>query len=140
MSVVFNRKRTAFDEEVTLERFHSCDTLKSLDKTRVTFRINIRIRDLDLRRTQQIALHIFLFEVWMVVANRERAEKPVEVDQARVARGIIYIRATAFLEIDDDLKTIEQNMLLDRSKNVGCGNRFLFLALFGDGFEVKPPP
>ena len=68
----------------------------------------------------------------MIVANRERAEKSVEIDQPRVARRIIYIRAAALLEIDDDLKTIEQNMLLDRVEERRVRSiLFCFVALFG---------
>ena len=46
----------------------------------------------------------------------------------------MQISAATLLEIDDDLKTIEQNMLLNRVKNVGCGSS-LFLALCGAASE-----
>ncbi len=41
----------------------------------------------------------------------------------------MYIRAATFLEIDDDLKTIEQDMSLDGMKNICGAWIFLFFAL-----------
>ena len=53
---VLDRERAAFDEEIALERRQSGDTRESFDKSRVAFRINVRVRDLDLGRAQQIGL------------------------------------------------------------------------------------
>ena len=75
----------------------------------------------------------------MVEADRDRAEKAVEVDQARVGRRIIQIRAAAFLEIDDDLETIEQDMLLEIVRRTSaCGSGLVvWLALLWRRFEVR---
>ena len=49
----------------------------------------------------------------MIEADRIRTEETVEIDQSLIVDRIMQIGAAAFLEIDDDLETIEQNVLLD---------------------------
>ena len=58
---VLDRERAAFDEEIALERRQTSDARKRFDKFRVAFRINIRVRDLDLRGAQEIGLHLRAF-------------------------------------------------------------------------------
>ena len=80
---VLDRERAAFDEEIALQRRQSGDAGESFDKSRVAFRINIRVRDLDLAARSKSRFTSGLLEIRMVEADGERAEKPVEIDQAR---------------------------------------------------------
>ena len=67
---VLDRQCAAFDEEHALERRHSHDAPKRVDKTRVTFRINVGIRDLDRSRAHEIRFYLRLVEVRMVKPDR----------------------------------------------------------------------
>jgi hypothetical protein len=49
----------------------------------------------------------------MVKSDRHGAKKSVKIDQSPTIDCIVQIRASAFVEIDDDPETIEQDMLLD---------------------------
>ena len=98
-------------------------------KTRVAFRVNVGVRDLDLGRAQEIGFHLRLVEMRMIKPDRVRAEKAVEIDQLLIVRGIVKIRAVALLEIDHDPKTIEQDVLGDLPEH----GRFRF----GIGFLAR---
>jgi hypothetical protein len=56
--------------------------------------------------------------VRMVKPDRHGAEKTVEVNQSAIIDCIVQIRGAALVEIDNDLETIEQHVLLDRFENV----------------------
>ena len=125
---VLDRERAAFDKEHALERRHPDDPPERLDKTGVAFGVNVGVRDLDLRRAQQVGFHLRLIEVRMIETNRVRAEKSVEIDQASIVRGVVEIRTLALFEVDHDAKTVEQNMLGDLIEDAGLGLGFGFLA------------
>ena len=67
----------------------------------------------------------------MVKPDRHRAEKSVEIDESLVRDGVVQIRAATFVEIDNDLEAVEQDVLLDRLKNFGRRDLFLSFALCG---------
>src|SRR4051794_23584346 len=60
----------------------------------------------------------------MIEGDRSRAKKSVEIDQAMAGGGIVQVRSPAFLQVDDNEKAIEQNMLLETLKNAGCVHVF----------------
>ncbi len=131
LECVLDRERAAFDEEHPLERRHPDDAPEGFDKARVAFRVNIRVRDLDLGRGEQIGFHFRLIEVRMIKPDRIRAEKTVEIDQAMIMRRVVKIGALALLEIDHDAKTVEQDMLGDLIEDAGFRSGFQCLALTG---------
>ena len=49
----------------------------------------------------------------MIEADRIRAEKAVEIDQLPVVRRVEKIGAVALVEVNDDPKSIEQDVLGD---------------------------
>ena len=49
----------------------------------------------------------------MIEANRIRAEKAVEIDQLPVVRCVEKVGAVALVEVNDDLESIEQDVLGD---------------------------
>ena len=55
----------------------------------------------------------------VVEADRVRAEETVEIDQLSPVDRIKYVRAVALLEIDHDLETIKQDVLLDAFQDAG---------------------
>ena len=89
LQTIFDRERASFDKEVTFERGQTGNPAKCFDKTCVPLRVNIRVRDLDLGRTQQIALHLVALKIGMIEAHRHGAEKSVEIDELMARRRII---------------------------------------------------
>src|SRR6185436_9212779 len=63
---ILHRKSAAVDEQVTLERWQTDDTLEGRYEFSVTSRINIRVGNLHFRRAQQIALYLRIIEIWVV--------------------------------------------------------------------------
>jgi len=49
----------------------------------------------------------------MIESDRIGAEEAVEIDQSSVVRGVVKVRALTLVEIDDNAKSIEQNVLGD---------------------------
>src|SRR5207237_3352730 len=101
---------------------------KSLHKFSVGGGVNVRVRDLDLRAAEKIGFHLGPVEMWMIKADRIRAEKSVEIDQALIVDRVVQIRAAAFFQIDHDLETIEKHMLLERFQD--AGGAVIFRAAF----------
>ena len=128
---IFDRKRAAFDKQIAFQRAQTDHALERFHKFGVAFRVNIRVRDFDFRRTQKIALNFGLVEVRMIKSDWHRAEESVEIDEPFARHGVVQIGAATFVEIDDDLETIEQNVLLDRFENTCRRYRFWFFALWG---------
>ena len=50
----------------------------------------------------------------VVKPDRHRSKKSVEIDQAAIIDSVIQISAATFVEIHDDLETVEQDVLLNR--------------------------
>ena len=50
----------------------------------------------------------------MVISNRHRPKKTVEIYQSAIIDRVVQVRAAAFVEIHDDLEPVQQNVLLDR--------------------------
>jgi hypothetical protein len=50
----------------------------------------------------------------MVVSNRHRPKKTVEIYQSPIIDRIVQVRAAAFVEIHDDLESVQQHVLLNR--------------------------
>src|SRR5262249_33567546 len=75
---------------------------------------NIRVRDLDLGRTQQVTLHLRIIEMRMVKPDSHRSKKSIEIDEAAIIYPVVQIWAAALVEIHDDLETVQQNVLLNR--------------------------
>src|SRR6266571_4161803 len=113
LQTILYSKRAALDKKVALQRRQPHYALERRYKLGVALRINIRVRDLDFRRAQQIASHLRFIEMRMVESDRHRAEKSVKINQSAIIDCVVQIRAAAFVEIDDDLETIEQDVLLD---------------------------
>src|SRR5438067_2486299 len=99
-----------------------------LNKFSVGSGVNVRVRDLDLRAAEKIGFHLRLLEMRMIETHRIRAEKSVEIDQALIVDRVVQIRAAAFFEIDHDLETIEQDVLLERFQD--AGGTVIFRAAF----------
>ena len=74
----------------------------------------------------KIGLHLRLVEMRMVKADRIRAEKAVEIDQAVIVRGVVKIGAVAFFEINDDPKTVEQDVFGDLLEDAVISVRLWF--------------
>ena len=110
-------ERAALDEKITLQRRQTDHALEGLHKFRVALRVNIRVGDFDFRRAKKIALHCGIIKVRMIKSDRHRAEESVEIDEPFVGDGVVQIGAATFVEIDNDLETIEQDMLLDFFEN-----------------------
>jgi hypothetical protein len=50
----------------------------------------------------------------MVESDRHRPKKTVEIYQSAIIDRVVQVRAAAFVEIHDDLETVQQDVLLDR--------------------------
>src|SRR5204863_2079664 len=122
-------KRTAFDEKVTFKGWQTDGALECRYKFSVVVRINIRVRDFDLRGTQKITSNLRLVEVRVVKSDGHRPKKTVEIDQSSIIDCVVQIRAAAFIEIDDDLEPIEQDVLFDCFEDFRWRDCFFFFAL-----------
>src|SRR5205823_9776649 len=100
------------DKEVARERRKSGDARKPVHKFRVPLGINIRVRDFEFGRAEQVLFHARLIEIRMIKPDGERSEKSVEIDQTAAGRFIIQVRAAAFFEIDYDLESVHQDLFL----------------------------
>ena len=67
--------------------------------------------------SDQIALNRRIIKIGMIESDRVRSEKSVKIDQWFIGDGVIQIGAPTLVEIDNDLETIEQDMLLDLFEN-----------------------
>jgi len=76
-----------------------------------------RVRWLEDTRTKQIALHRRIIEAWMIEPDRHRAEKSVEINKPFTRDSIVQVGAAALIQIDDNLKAVEQDVLPDGFKN-----------------------
>ena len=131
LQTIFDRKRAALDKKITIERRQTDDVLERLHKFRVVLRVNIRVRDFDFGRAQEVDLHRRIIEIWMIKADRHRAEKAIEINQPPIAGDIVQIRTATFFQVNDDLETVEQNVLPNRLEHVRRRHSFLFFALCG---------
>src|SRR5206468_5675163 len=131
LQTILDRERAAFDKQIALKRRQTDDPLERRNKLRVPDGVNVRVGDLNFRRTQKILSHLRLVEVRMIKADRHRTEEPVEVDQLPTVDCVVQVGATTFVGIDYDFETIEQEMLLYCLENVRWRDLLLFFALCG---------
>src|SRR5207248_11570859 len=61
------------DEKITLQRGQTEHAPKGLPKLRAVFRVNARVGEFDVCRTQTIALHRGLTNVWMIDSDSHGA-------------------------------------------------------------------
>src|SRR6185503_14695427 len=88
-------------------------------KFSVAIRINIRVSNLHFRCACEVASHFRFVEVRMIVSDRHRPKKAVEIYQSAIIDRVVQVRAAAFVEIHDDLEPVQQDMLLDRLEDFG---------------------
>src|SRR2546421_503130 len=88
--------RSALDKKIAIERRQTDDVLERLHKFRLVLRVNVRVRDFDFGRAQEVDLHRRIIEIWMIKADRHRAEKAIEINQPPIAGGIVQIRTATF--------------------------------------------
>ena len=125
---VLDRERAALDEEVSVQRRQTDDAPERLHETRVTFRVNVRVGDLDLGRAQQVCLHLGPIKMGMIESDRVGAEEAVKIDHASLVGRVVEIGAVAFLEIDDDAKAVEEDVLGDLIEDPGLRGSLWALA------------
>ena len=80
---------SAFDKQVSFQRWQTDHALERRYKLSVAIRINIRVCDLNFRRAQKIASDVGFIEVRMVKPDRHGAEKTVEVNQSAIIDCIV---------------------------------------------------
>src|ERR1043166_9689077 len=119
---ILDGEGAAFDEEVTLQWYQAGHAREGGKDLRHVTEIHIRVGDFDASRFEQILLHSSLGEVGMVESNRQRSIKTVEIDNLPARGGIDQVRSVAFLQIDDDAKAIEQEMLFQFGYDAGGWN------------------
>src|SRR5207248_2448987 len=95
LECVLDGESAAFDKKIALERRQRRYSQEGLDKFSVSRGVNVRVRDLDLRAAEKIGFHLGPVEMWMIKADRIRAEKSVEIDQALIVDRVVQIRAAA---------------------------------------------
>ncbi len=110
---VFHRNGAAFDEEITVQGRHAHHTPKFTDERCVLDGVNIRIGHFDFGRGEEVGFDVRAVKVGMIEANRLRGVEAVEVDQLATGGGIDEARAMAAGEVEDELKTIHQDVLLE---------------------------
>ena len=93
---VFNGEGAALDEEVALERRQTRDAHERLHKFRVGGRVNVGVRDFDLRARRRSALTSGALEIRMIESDRHRSEKAVEIDQTLIVDLVIQIVSRGF--------------------------------------------
>ncbi len=129
LEAVLDREGAALDEKVLFERRQTRNACKYFDKLGIILRVNIGVCDLDLGRAQQIALYVRVVEARMIEAHGHGPEKPVEIDQSTTGSRIVKIGAATFFQIDNDLKTVEQNMIAQHVEHTRRVDRFFIFAL-----------
>src|SRR5438046_9693 len=67
--------------------------------------------------------------MWMIKANRERAEETIEIDQAMAVRSVHQVRAAALFLIENNLEAIEQNMVPQHVEHARRIDSFSIFAL-----------
>src|SRR5262249_32390994 len=110
---VLDRQRPALDKEIALQRRQAHHAAKSLHESAQGSGANVRIGNLELCGIQQPGLYLGLRKVVMTVSNRQGRKKPVEIEELAAGYRIHQVGSPALLNINDDLKSVEQNMLLE---------------------------
>ena len=118
LQTILDCGRAALDEKITFQRRQPDYTFEGLHKFRIALRVDVRVGDLDFRRTKKVALHCRIIKVRMIESNRHRPEESVEIYERFVGDGVVQIWAATSVEIDNDLETIEQDVLLDFFENL----------------------
>ena len=125
LQTILDRERAAFDEEVTRERRKRRDAGEGFDKFCVGLRVNIRVRDLHCRGPEQLVLHRRFVEMRMIITDRNRAKKSVEIDQAFAGDRVVNVRTAAAFEIENNLEAIHQDVLFERLERVSRAPIFI---------------
>jgi hypothetical protein len=111
---VLDGQGAAFDEEVTLKGRHAHHAGEVTDKSGVLNSIDIRVGHFDLGGGEKVGLDFRAVEVGMVEANGLRGVEAVEVNQLAAGSGVNEVRAVAAGEVEDQLETVHEDMLLER--------------------------
>jgi len=64
----------------------------------------------------------------VIKAHCQRAKETIQIDQAMTGSGVVQIGPAAFFQLDDDFKTVQQDMLLELMQHMRGVNVISFFA------------
>ena len=120
---VLDGQGAAFDEEVTVQGRHAHHAGEVMDERGVLDGIDVRVGHLDLGGGEQVGFDFRAVEVGMVEADRLRGVEAVEVNQFPASGGVHEVRAVAAGEVEDELKTVHQDMVFELGYDLAGGHR-----------------
>jgi hypothetical protein len=119
---VFHREGAAGNEEEMGKGIGDGDLPERLDERRELPRVHVAVGGIAERRSHQRSEKRLVLHLRMVVADWQRREVPIAVEVLLALQGIHYDGTVRLLEIDDDVKAVDQDIALQRRKDGFSGN------------------